>query len=514
MEKKIVALLLAGVMLLSLCACGGENRTNNTVAGSDPLTTDDVIEVIVTSHASWPFNEDWKVLDYIREGVGATVNFTSIPASDASTKIPILFAAPETLPDIINGTSAQSVNIYIRQGGVIALDDMEEYMPNYNKWLNGLSENEYTDIVSLRKYHDGKIYFAPPMGRESSQNVRAWLYRKDVFEKHNLEIPKTFDELYEVCKELKTLYPDSYPYCIRQKLTNLNVSGASWKPYWNVDLYYDFDAEKWCYGAVEDVALEVFTWYHKMVKEGLMPSDFMTMSTSGWQELITTDRGFIMPEYQTRIDFFNPLAREKNPDFDLQAMIPPIAREGGLAMVNKYNVDPVGMYLCNTRDAKRIANAAKYLDWFYSDEAVELVSWGKEGETYEVVDGKKKFILDGTGTQVTSLYGFSTYGMFQRFDPEAVAEMETEEIFETREMVLGCTMPHFNPSSYVSFNDEEMSIIEMNATGLGSYAQEMITKFILGQEPLTKFDEFRDTLYEMGLEDLLKTYESAYSRMK
>ena len=44
--------------------------------------------------------------------------------------------------------------------------------------------------------------------RISSKQIFA---RVDVFEKNGLEVPKTYDELYESCKKLKEIYPDIYP---------------------------------------------------------------------------------------------------------------------------------------------------------------------------------------------------------------------------------------------------------------------------------------------------------------
>ena len=63
-----------------------------------------------------------------------------------------------------------------------------------------LSEAEYDVAVKPRKRADGKIYYTPGTGREGKTRRRAWLYREDIFKKHNLKVPETFDELYEVCK--------------------------------------------------------------------------------------------------------------------------------------------------------------------------------------------------------------------------------------------------------------------------------------------------------------------------
>ena len=46
---------------------------------------------------------------------------------------------------------------------------------------------------------------------------------KAIFKKHNLKAPETYEELYNVCKQLKALYPDSYPFCTR----SMSTSGSS-----------------------------------------------------------------------------------------------------------------------------------------------------------------------------------------------------------------------------------------------------------------------------------------------
>ena len=514
LRKRMLAFFLTALMIFSLAGCTTKNQSDAS-AGMESLTKEDVISITTLSHPSWPYQEGWKVWEYIAEGTGATLDVRAVPATDVATKYPVMFAAPDLLTDIVVFDYKPGADVYASQGALISLDDMAEYMPNYTAFVESLSEEEYTNNIAARKASDGKIYYTPVMGREQSNNVRAWLYRKDVFEKHNLKVPETFDELYAVCKELKSIYPDSYPFAIRSGFTNLDVTGPSWKPYWETQIYYDFDNEEWCYGAREEIMRDVLVWYKKMVDEKLAPSDFMTINTSAWQELVTTDRAFIMPEYQTRIDFFNSIAQGNNEGFDLQAMVPPVADpETGVAMVNKNNLDPAGMVMCNTRDEKRIVNTAKYIDWFYTDEAVELVSWGKEGETFEVVDGKKKYITDENNTQVIALYGFGSNGSFMRMDPDAVTTSESADIAETRDMVLEHTAPYANPVLYLGLNEEEMNVQEEIGTGITTYVREMLTKFILGQEPISNFDGFVNTLNEMGVDELLAAYESAYNRIK
>jgi putative aldouronate transport system substrate-binding protein len=516
--SRITLILLAAVLMLSLAACNrpGDNG-NDKVPGTDGALFDanTTITMIVPSHSSWPFDKDWKVWQYAREGTGADLQIQAIPAAEFLTKIPILFATPKDLPDMIAFTYKPDTDPYVKQGALVALDDYSDMMPNYNKFLESLSEEERHKLIRGRKAYDGKVYYAPIHGAESIQNVRAWLYRKDIFDKHGINTPKTMDELFDVASKLKELYPESYPVCMRQGFNNINVMGPSWKPYFNWDFYYDFNDGKWRFGASEDTMLEIVRYLNKLVGAKLTPPDFLTINSKTWEELVSTDRGFIMPEYQTRIDFFNPVGREANPEYNLTATEPPYVENGtGRAMVNKYNNDPKGLVICRVDDENRIKNAVKYIDWMYSDEAFELLSWGKEGETYEVVNGQRQYILDDTGNAPQVLYGVQTYGAYLRLDPEAAFAMSSKDLSATTEMALSHTEENFNPIMYLAYNDDEQAVITDVGTTIKTYVQEMLSKFILMQEPLSKWDEFQKALADLNVEEVLAAYESAYDRVK
>ncbi|MBQ5777698.1 MAG: extracellular solute-binding protein, partial [Oscillospiraceae bacterium] len=229
--KRFTALLLALVMMFALCACGGNN--GGTVAGevdASPLTKDDVISVIVPSHPSWPFDKEWKAIDYMEEVSGATLDIKGVPNSEWSTKLTLLFADPKSLPDVIMMTSPASVTSHANQGSLIPYSQVEQYMPNAKKFFDSLDENTYETKVTRCVSFDGELYFFNCAGRDRTMNLFSWMYRKDIFDKHGLKVPTTFDEIYEVSKELKKLYPDSYPFGIRALWEHgFKTSGPSWR---------------------------------------------------------------------------------------------------------------------------------------------------------------------------------------------------------------------------------------------------------------------------------------------
>ncbi len=503
MKKRITALLLAGVMMLSLCACGG---------GGTQIEDNEVSMTLISSSNS-PFDENWKIWDYIEEATGLELNIHAIP-TDYLTKVSLMFAAPDTLTDIVSFNWKTDTDKYAQQGALIAFDDIEDDMPNYKKWKDSLTEEQYQHSITTRLASDGKVYYSPSTGEEETGG-RAWLYRQDIFEKHNLKVPTNFDELYAVCKELKALYPDSYPLSIGAgKMSFINAYGSSFKKWWSAYEYYDFDNDEWHWGMYDDMGLEVIKFHKQMIDEEIMPPNLMTLSNTGWEELMSTNRSFIVPNFTTRIDFFKAMAGNSYPEFKLNIMAPPVLTEQGVPMIENRTVSTVGVVLPNTGDETGIANAKKLVDWMYSDEAVDLVSWGKEGETYEVRDGKKQYITDEYGSQASTLFGIKTYATYTRFDPEAALMFESDAIKERRELRIEHTLPYTYPTLWLAYNEEEQRVIDEVRAACLTRTQEMFTKFILGQEPISKFDAFREELKEMGIDELLAAYESAYNRVK
>ncbi|MBQ7054384.1 MAG: extracellular solute-binding protein [Oscillospiraceae bacterium] len=508
--KKFVAIALLFCMMFALSACGG-GRTevvSDTLAGAD-------IEVVVPSSPNWPFRDDWKVLDYVREATQANIDFVAYPSSDYTTKVSLIMAAPESVPDLMCMPSMDFVSKYVSQGAFVAIDDYEDKMPNYTKFWNSLPEKEAEDMKRIRRSADGKTYYPQVYGRQNTINLRSWLYREDVFKKHNLKTPETLPELYETAKKLKELYPDSYPVCIRGFFNNgVDLIGAQWSPYFAYGAYYDFNTDTWHFGAREDTMREMIEYFKKLSDEKLIPPSYITMSASEWSELVHTDRTFMFPQYQVQIDILNTESRKNNSEFTMAPMMPPRAdTEKGQNKLAKWNVDPCGYVVCNSGNEKRISNAFALLDWFYSDEACELLSWGKEGETYEVRNGEKKYLL-GNEANVQSAYGIQTNSFVVRIEQDAVMESFSEEQRESTAIIAEYIEEGYNPAQWVGLNEEEEAVRAEVGAALQTYTQEMISKFLLGTEPLSKWDEYVAAINEMGADKLLAAYESAYNRVK
>lgn len=515
--KKSFILSLATVLAFLFISCsinnnGKEETSIQSSQNSKLFNKINDLSILIGSHSSWPYDENFEFWKYFREATGANLKITSIPNTEFETKLSLMMASRKKIPDLIHMLSKSIVDKYVADGAFIAIDDYKDKMPNYTNFWNSIPEETRKAYLVQRISADGKTYFPQVYGYDRVMNLQVWMNRKDIFEKNNLKVPETLDEMYDVALKLKKLYPNSYPICLRNGLGKLNVIGPQFKPYFAYDLYYDFPNKKWSYGATEPTMLEIVQYLNKLRDAKLIPPDYLTINKKTWEELVSTDRGFIMTEFMVRFDFFNLPNRTRDPKYTWSIMAPPRANnKAGQNLVAKFNSDPTGYVICNTGNKKRIDDAIKLVDWMYSEAATDLLSWGKEGETYKIEDGKRRFIVD-KGVNPTAKYGVLSYGLYQRLDPAAVTAAYSDEQAEMTDFAIKHLETNINPINWLALNQEEGNAVKDIRTSLKSYVEERISKFLLEQEPLSNWDSFQKDLKSMGVDELLKVYNSAFIR--
>ena len=515
--RRILALLAAATMALSLTACSGGGDTQidtGDIPEGKLFAPGTEISMTIASHASWPYNENWVAWKYFQEATGATFNIQAIPAADLATKLPLMMANSAELTDMIHTWAKNQVDPYGPTGAFMSYTDNMENMPNLSAFLDSLGDTEKKELLKQRTSGDGKVYSAPCYGTQRVSNIRTWLYRKDIFEKHGLEVPETYDELFEVAKKLKELYPDSYPICFRDGIYKLQETTPAWKPNFTYLPYYDYEAGEWKMGAQDPIMKDIVEYFIKLADAGLVSPNYLTIDTKSWEELMSTDRGFITFDYIVRIDHFNKAVRGENPEYTLDLMKPPVPDvPTGSAKIAKTNLDFGGWTVCNTGNEQGIANAFKLVDWMYTPEAIELLSWGKEGETYTVnSEGKKEFMVT-EDERVQTKYGIASYGMYQVIDSEAYESSYTQENIDACIECVDYIEDYSNPTLWMALNDEEQDRASAILDDLKSYCQEELSKFLLSQKPMSEWDSFQKGVIEMGCEELLEIYTTAYDRV-
>ena len=171
-------------------------------------------------------------------------------------------------------------------------------------------------------------------------------------------------------------------------------------------------------------------------------------------------------------------------------------------------------YTAINADSEYIKEIVKMFDYFYSEEGSLLNNFGIEGLTYEMVNGQPTYTdvikADEQGRSILSMlnvYGHREWAYQQDVGYEnALLDSEYVGYRDEMEQYIKPTIPA------LSFTEDERDTINSVYTEIRTYKDEMITNFIMGRESLDKWDEFVDTLKDMGIEKVIDAYQTAYDR--
>ena len=159
---------------------------------------------------------------------------------------------------------------------------------------------------------------------------------------------------------------------------------------------------------------------------------------------------------------------------------------------------------------KQLDNVLKYVDWMYSDEAKELVSWGREGDFYTVENGEKKWKDFQTAADMKKATGFETYGFYQLYDFSGEKSTFTDETKLAFEESVKYDLPQ---QPILAFNEEELAIKNSVGTTIQTYVDEQMAKFILGERSFDTWDDYVKEVENLGLNQLKQIHEQSYARV-
>ncbi len=508
--RKIIALLLVMILTGSVVTgCGKsegavktESQQSTAESSKAPVPATE-LSVLVGSNSSWPYNENWWIWKALEEATGVRLKASVVDDATWDEKLNITMASG-TLPDLIFMYDL-SAKTFGRQGALEDLAKHMDKMPNFKKWSEANPE-----IFMNSHDADGGLYIAESTGLGDS-NRMGWIYRDDIFKKHNLTVPTNSDEFYSTLVQLKKLYPDSYPFVFRGNgnLGKMEYTAAQWNASLYAYAFYpDPSTKKIKYGPVESNYKDMLTFYNKLYTEKLIPPDFLTLDTKAWTDLISNNKAFITSDYLVRIDFFNNQIQPQNPEFNMKYMEPFKGLPDGQNKFTYTAFEGAGYTVTST--GKKIDTAIKFLDYLYSEEGKELTSWGKEGETYKVEGGEKKFIDCKDSTEMRIKYGLSTNGASLMYDFNATLTLCTPGLKEAY-----TKSRNFDANVPIDINlnaGENTKVVNICDQLLKRYQEETI-KFIMGKKSFGEWDNYVSDMKALGLDEVISVYQGAYDRM-
>lgn len=250
--KKVTALLLAGIMTMSLAACGGGSNSSSDGSSSSSGSSSGALTVAI-----WDSNQEPGLSEILADFTEETGIETQIQVITWDEYWTLLSAGAQgnSMPDVFWMHSNEAER-YMSNGMLLDLTDRIAESDLIDP------ANYPEDIVELYTYDDK--YYAVP---KDVDTIALW-YNKTMFDEAGLEYPTadwTWDDLYAAAEALTT---DEH-YGFGSSATN-NQAG-----YYN--LIYDMGGyvindDKTASGWDDPKTIEAMQFYERMIQNGLMPS--------------------------------------------------------------------------------------------------------------------------------------------------------------------------------------------------------------------------------------------------
>lgn len=519
--KKAIAAALAAMMAAScLAGCGGGG--SNTIYNQEtaeklgdtgglklPLTDkNETVEWSITS-TNEKFNESY-VATKLREATGVDVQFRIVPAASAKEKVSVWLASKD-LPDILGQGLDDNVKDEIAiQGAIAAVEDYIDQLPNFKAIFVDNKDNNW--IFKSYAAPDGKLYGFYGYDWARDVNTGATMYRKDIFDKHNIPMWNGPDSFYSAMRKLKELYPQSSPLTLKSKDGIFKTLAYSWGMTAH-EPYYDEASKVWKYTDTDPQYKNMLDFMKKLYDEKLLDPEFLTMTQAAWTSKMTqTDKAFATVDWIGRMEMFKKQAIN-TPDYDLR-----FANPIGPKQVMK-EADQVcwARYVAKNDKAE---TAFKLLDFVLSPAGAELITMGINGETYTLDEQGKAKYLEFTYTEddtpdmssLESKYGMFAEGMYLKFDRRSSYFQFSEREQEAQDFAKD--PKHMDPLDPVlAFTKEEKEVINDCKTKLETAGKEFASKYVLGTGTGdAAWNAWVEKANGIGAEKIIQIYNEAQKR--
>lgn len=544
MKKKLVSIVLAAAMVLSLAACGNESNETSKESTSKsevkesessstpaddpveddtvtyPLDTDEKLTIAMMYYdfKTTPTSTDITQTPYFEEyqkRTGVELEIITYESEDAYN----LMLAGGELPDIImwsssfNGGDQQMVD----DGIITSLtkDEINAWAPNYAVVL----EN-YPDAAKQITMADGSISgFAMITGDEKMRATNGLIVRGDWLDDLGLEAPTTPEEFLDMLRAFKEEKGAEYPMALTAHRMNLIFQyGFFSSPYGLVTSEAYIKDGKVHMGWAEPEHKEVLEFVHTMYEEELINPDFLTLDQATVDGMLYDGRtGVVQQSVIAGLGTYVPNMAEVNSDAELRGIGSLLGPNGEKAYYGATEglVSAFLGYITTGCENKELA--MKFLDWNYSEEGQLFQQFGVEGVSYEMVDGKPVYtdlIMNNPEglTQGQAMHQYSRSGNFWPMVTRLEYFEQTTALPEQRGAVeawdANDRYDYMIPPIAIpaELSDEFFKI----AGDIWTYVEEARAEFISGEESLDNYDAYLAKLEEMGLERFTEIYQIAY----
>ncbi len=526
MKKRLIAGTMS-VLLMATCFAGcGDNKEEVTNSDGNSFTY--WVEMPALSATAMSNLSELTMYKEMEKITGMKVEFIHPQTGQASEKFNLMMASKE-FPDVIEYNWAKyqgGAQKALKDGVAVKLNDyLEEYAPNFSKILA-----EHDDVRRDAATMDGDFYGFPRISSGSNTVVGGLFVREDWLNDLGLQPPETIEEWETMLRRFRDEKGATAPLTLQAGY----FITASECPHFMTAFgmnegYYVDDNGKVCFGPAQDEYKDYLALMNRWFEEGLLDKEFATINGNASQARIIEGKsgagyGFVGSSIGGYLDAWKARGETEN---SLIGVSLPVLNKGDVPQFGPTSKIVAAPQAVITTKAKNVEKIVSWLDYFYSQEGNRLMGYGIEGLTYNIVDGKLQY----TDMIINNSENLSTYEALARhcrpsggaptgfFEAEGFRNeiMKQEYPYESQIKSIENWSAHADIArkhrlpelGYDIEVNDEMASLKLD---INSYTEEMIMRFIQGDEPIENFGKFQQTLKEMRLDRYLQLQQEAYDK--
>lgn len=558
--KKVLAMLLAMVMVLSLCACAAnDSAPTEAPAGTQSAVPQDEVlneitlplcenkeELTVWLQWSNQYTADPNALEgvqYLEELTNVHINWIPVTAEEVGEKYQLLKAS-DNLPDIIVSPDAgMDVATAVADGWAMDMSGLiARFMPNYRAYLAAYEKDR-----RVLSDDDGVVRcFANVAGNDNGflgeQQWAGLAIRSDLIEKAGytgpLETIEDYHNMLLTCK--KNLEGLDAPLYLNR--TGYGVTGSFLSAYgvtngvMSIDNVVSFGPIQKGYGQWLE---EMRTWF----AEGLIDPNFETVSglDGYWApaSVVGTNKTVCFTTLYNNLGTAMPMVMGNitDPTAVITPVLNPVLNSGDQPMLINVGTGAGDMThtgkVIISADCKNPELAAKWLDFMLTEQAMVASHYGKEGVSYELDTSEgapfKYVYKEGyqsedervakLGTAAVGYYNWSTGAQASAAQLTGILALYAAQgivLPDNYQMLLDAKEMWTEQGSvenllYISLSEEESNRIATIKADIETRVSEYTVQYIKGQTN-ESFADFVAGINNMQVDTLIAVYQGALDR--
>lgn len=538
MKRKLLALVMAGAMMMTaLAGCGssesnGEGAVGNTAQAeaSDnfnetgyPIVNEQVtlkVMIAIRDNDSLINPDEMPAVQRLEELTNINIEWETIKGSDWKTKTNLMFSSNE-FPDIIiavNGDGYIDDEEYgVTQGLVIPLDDyIEKYMPIYNERIAAETSDPTVSLVASdgQKYSVGYL-----VGQNINTSAHSFI-NQEWLEAVGMEAPETVEELTEVLRAFKAEVPDGVPlqmgldtgyYGFRYMLPMFGIPADTDK--W---IYID-DNKQVQFAPDQEGFRQCLEWLHQMYEEGLtdpeiLSQDYNTVET----KLKEGNVGFFHAWRLIAMGFDDGVAANS-------VCIQPPSAEGTNSLMHRYLelARPCAFVTCTN---EHIPETMRLLDAMLDTEMQFSLYYGEKdatdgtGWTYNAENGKIDTLNTGA-VEVKNYLDCNTMFFAPGEYISSTFNMPAQRIEKTTYCKDYEAAGHIQKYSndfldMAPLTAEQLSDASLTETDINTTVWEGVSDFVKDGVTDDGWNKFVSKFDTMGVDEYVQMYQTAIDTME